>query len=91
MALKPLANTANINTVANNCFLATAVYVVAGAAATVTIANTDVDTGEGLHGNYDGGAVTIRVPTTGCVIRKRPYDTVQGAGCYATKVAEGDS
>lgn len=90
MALKPLANTADIGTVANNCFLATAVYVVGSAAATVTVANTDVDTGTGLHGSYAGGAVTIRVPASGVVIRKRPYDTVQGTGCYATKVAEGD-
>lgn len=91
MAMKPLANTANINSVANNCFLATAVYVVAGAAATVTIANTATDTGNGLHGNYDGGSVSIRVPASGVVIRKRPMDTVVGAGCFATKVAEGDN
>jgi hypothetical protein len=91
MALKPLGNTANINSVANNCFLATAVYIVAGAAATVTVANTANDDGTGKHGNYDGSAVTIRVPTTGVVIRKRPYDTVVGTGCYATKVAEGDN
>lgn len=90
MALKPLGNTSNI-TVANNCFLATAVFVVANSGTTVTVANTAVDDGTGKHGNYDGGSVSIFVPTTGVVIRKRPYDTVVGSGCYATKVAEGDN
>jgi len=90
MALKPLANTVNIGT-ASNVYNATAVYVVAGSATTVTIANTAIDTGNGLHGNYAGGQVSVYIPAgTGVVLRKRPMDTVAGSGCYGTKVAEGD-
>jgi len=91
MALKPLANSVSL-AAANNCYLATAVYVVTtNNAVTVTVANTDVDTGNGQHGSYAGGSVAIKLPAnSGTVIRKRPYDTLTGAGLYGTKVAEGD-
>lgn len=91
MAIKALANTVSLGS-ATNCYLATAVYVVtSNSDVTVTVANTDVDTGNGQHGNYAGGSVQIKLPANaGTVIRKRPNDTLTGAGCYGTKVAEGD-
>lgn len=93
MALKPLANTVATGT-ATNVYLATAVHISNDSTArTITIANTAVDTGNGRHGSYVGGQVSIRVPADGqLVVRKRPYDTITGAAtCYATKVAEGEA
>jgi len=90
MIIKPLANTVSLGS-ATNCYLATAVYVVtSNSDVTVTIANTADPTDTGQHGSYAGGSVQVILPTsTGTVIRKRPYDTIEGAGCYGTKVAEG--
>lgn len=93
MALKPLANTVATGS-ATNVYLATAVHLANDSTArTITIANTAADTGNGRHGSYVGGQVSIYLPANGqMVIRKRPYDTVTGAaGCYATKVAEGEA
>ena len=89
MAYKPLANTIAIGT-ANNCYEATAVLVTATTAAvTVTVANTADPSDSGQHGNYAGGQVSIRLaPNSMAVVRKRPQDTIQGTGCYGTKVAE---
>ena len=91
MALKPLANTVSLGS-ATNCYLATAVYVVtSNSDITVTLANTDVDTGDRQHGSYADGAIVMKLPAnSGTVIRKRPNDTLEGAGCFGTKVAEGD-
>ena len=88
--MKPLANTIATGA-ATNVYKATAVYIANDATArTVTIANTGINTGDGQHGSYVGGSVTIRVPVNGSlVIRKRPMDTVQcNAATYATKVAD---
>ena len=88
--MKPLANTVQINS-ASNVYKATAVYVVNdGTQRSITVANTGIDTGNGQHGNYPGGSVTIRIaPNAGVVIRKRPSDTILGAAnVYGTKVAE---
>lgn len=93
MAIKPLANTVATGS-ATNVYLATAVHISNDSTArTITIANTAADNGSGLHGNYIGSQVSIRIPANGTmVIRKRPYDTITGnAACYATKVAEGSS
>lgn len=93
MAIKVLANTVNLSS-ASDVYKATAVRITNnGTARTVTIANTDVDTGDGQHGNYVGGQVSIRLNANEIVtVRKRPNDTVTGAsGVYATKVAEVSS
>lgn len=93
MALKALANTVATGT-ATNVYLATAVHLANDSTArTIVIANTAVDTGNGRHGSYVGGQVSIHLPANGqLVIRKRPYDTITGANtCYATKVAEGEA
>ncbi|MBC8549315.1 MAG: hypothetical protein H8D23_06655 [Candidatus Brocadiales bacterium] len=88
--MKPLANTVALGS-ATNVYKATAVYVANdGTARTLTVANTATDTGNGQNGNYAGGSVTIRIAANaGVVIRKRPNDTILGAGTvYGTKVAE---
>jgi hypothetical protein len=93
MAIKVLANTVATGS-ATNVYLATAVHLANDSTArTITIANTAADDGSGRHGSYIGGQVSIYIPANGqLVIRKRPYDTVTGAaGCYATKVAEGEA
>jgi hypothetical protein len=90
MNIKPLANTVALSS-ADNCYLATAVYVVtSNSDVTVTLANTDVDTGSRQHGSYAGGSIVLTLPAnSGTIIRKRPNDTLEGAGCFGTKVAEG--
>ena len=90
MAIKLLANSVSIGT-ATNVYNATAMMVTSGSSAvSITVANTDVDTGNGQHGNYAGSQVTLQMaPNEMVVIRKRPQDTIQGTGCYATKVDIG--
>ena len=88
--MKPLANTVATGS-ATNVFLATCVHLANDSTArTITIANTDVDTGDGQHGSYIGGQVSVRIPANGqLIIRKRPQDTITGnAACFATKIAE---
>lgn len=95
MATKALANTVALSS-ATNVYLATAVHIANdGTARTIVIANTDVNNGDGQHGDYIGGQVSIRLPANGQVtLRKRPQDTVSttsGGGVYATKVAESST
>jgi len=92
MIVKPLANTIALSS-ATNCYKATAVLVTNDATArTITIANTAVDSGDGQHGSYADGSVTVRVASNeSIVIRKRPMDTINASAgtVYGTKVAEG--
>lgn len=88
--MKALANTIATGT-ATNVYLATAVHLSNdGTARTITIANTGADNGDGQHGSYIGGQVSVRIPANGqLVIKKRPQDTITGnAGCFATKVSD---
>lgn len=90
MAIKLLSNSVSTNT-ATSVFDATAVMITSdNAAVIITVANTAINTGDNQHGDYDGSQVTIRfAPNEMKVIRKRPKDTIQASGCYATKVDIG--
>lgn len=88
--MKVLANTVATGS-ATNVYLATAVHLSNDATArTIVISNTAIDTGDGQHGNYADGQVSIRIPANGqLVVNKRPQDTITGAaGCFATKVSD---
>lgn len=91
MAIKILANTVAFTTSGNTVYDATAVRITNnGSARTIVIANTATPTDNGLHGNYVGGQVSIRLNANEVVtIRKRPRDTITAsAGVFGTKVAE---
>jgi len=89
--MKPLANAVSLST-ANDCYNATAVYVTSSNNdVTLTLANTAINTGGGLHGSYAGGSVLIKLPAnSGTIIEKRPLDTLTGSGLWGTKIGLGD-
>jgi hypothetical protein len=94
MAIKVLANTVAFTASGNNVFDATAVRITNnGTARTIIIANTADPTDTGLHGNYPGSQVSIRLNANEVVtVRKRPKDEITAAaGVFGTKVAEVSS